>query len=153
MSVPNFGRKYWRLFFHGGSPDNTGSELEGLVNSPNAIQFPRKNQSSVDYSADGGMVAASTGRLGGSVDFSFIAGSPGDKFLANLSQLFDEGELEMSLNFTAKHVDPSVGETTICTNGVFTDSPTAINVSGGGGTPAEMMYTIAFEKISRDLAG
>ena len=151
MAISNFGRKYWRLFFHGGDISNNGAELEGLIAAADAIEFPTREQSVVEYSADGKMVAASTGMVGGEVSFKFIAGSSGDKFLANISQMFDAGDLEMPLNFTAKHKDQTVGEATICTNGVFRSSPTGINV-GGGGTPAQMVYIIAFEKISRELA-
>lgn len=141
MAVPNYGRKFWSVALN-------GVELEGLIAAADAVAFPTREQSVVEHSADGKMVAASTGMLGGPVSLKFIAGSQGDRFLSGLSAQFDAGEVDLDLNLTCRN--NVVGELTQCTNGVFTSSPTAVNV-GGGGTPTQMEYIITFEVISRTI--
>ena len=141
MAVPNYGRKFWSVAVN-------GTQLEGLVAAADAVSFPTRDQSVVEYSADGKMVAASTGMLGGPVSMKFIPGSQGDKFMSTLSARFDSGEIELEISLTVRHLE--LGELTQCTNGVFQSSPTGVNV-GGGGTPAHMEYVLAFEVISRTL--
>ena len=142
MAVTDYGFNYWSVSVN-------GQPLADISEQADAISFPARDTATVAYSADGNMIGASSGRRGGPVMIRCMPGGQADDFFNDLANRFDTGDLNMELNLEAvlRNGDETI-ETVTCSDGIFTQVPSAVQI--GGGVPAMMEYQITFKVVTRE---